>query len=167
MTAAPALAGQTLAYLAFAAAVGALSIAPAYSPLGENDAMLRLSFAHAGARKVECRPRPPEEIAALPPNMRQSLDCPRERRPVHVQLEVNGRLLYDRPLPPSGLWHDGASHAYERFRLPAGRYRLTARLRDSAREAGFDHERDFELDIAAGQNVVVDFKTALGGFILR
>jgi hypothetical protein len=161
------LLGQALAYAAFAACVGALSVAPGYSPVGAQDAVIKLSFAHAGQRKVECRPRSPEEIAALPPNMRRPLDCPRERLPVTVRLELDGQALFERTLSPAGLWHDGAAHVYQRFPVRAGHYRLTVRLRDSARRDGFDQERTFDLAIAAGQNVVVDFQPQKGGFILR
>lgn len=161
------LLGQGLAYAAFAAVVGALSIVPSWSPLHEDEAVIKLSFAHTGQRKVECRTLRPEEIAALPPNMRRPQDCPRERLPVTVELDLDGRALYARTLRPSGLWKDGASHVYQRFAVRAGRYRLALRLRDSARRDGFDHERRFDMDIAAGQNVVIDFQPQKGGFILR
>lgn len=161
------LLGQGLAYAAFAVVVGALSIAPSWSPLSEGHGVIKLSFAHAGQRKVECRTLRQEEIAALPPNMRRPQDCPRERLPVTVQLDLDGHAAYARTLRPSGFWKDGASHAYERFPVRAGHHRLTLRLRDSDRPEGFDHERTFDVEVAAGQIIVIDFVLQRGGFILR
>ncbi len=159
--------GQALAYAGFAVTVGVLSVAPSWSPVGEDQALIKLSFTHAGQRKVECRILRPEEIAALPPNMRRPQDCPRERLPVFVELSLDDRTLFAEMLQPSGIWQDGASNVYRRIPLPAGQHRLTARLRDSARSSGFDSERTFELDIAAGQNIVIDYQPQRGGFILR
>jgi hypothetical protein len=161
------LLGQGLAYAAFAAIVGVLSIEPSWSPLHEDEAVIRLSLAHTGQRKADCRVLRPEEIAALPPNMRRPQDCPRERLPVTVQLDIDGHTLYAQTLRPSGFWKDGASHVYQRFPVRAGHHRLTARLRDSAHQEGFEYERHFDIDIAAGQNVVIDFLPQQGGFILR
>lgn len=161
------LLGQGLAYAAFAVVVGVLSIAPPWSVLPNDAAVIKLSFAHTGQRKIECRVLRPEEIAALPPNMRRPQDCPRERLPVTVELDLDGQSRCAQTLRPSGLWKDGASHVYQRFPVRAGHYRLTLRLRDSARREGFDHERQFDIDIAAGQNVVIDFVPQKGGFILR
>lgn len=162
-----ALLAQGLAYAAFAAVVGLLSFAPSWSPLQEGHAVIKLSFAHTGQRKVECRVLRQDEIAALPPNMRRPSDCPRERLPVAVELELDGRTLFSRTLRPSGMWQDGASHVYQRFPVRAGHYRLAVRLRDSARSEGYDHQRRFDLDIVPGQNVVIDFQPQKGGFILR
>jgi hypothetical protein len=80
--------GQAVAYAAFLALLGFFATAPAYSPIDPNAAMIKLSFIHVGQRKVECRKMSPEEIARLPPNMRLTLDCPRERLPVLVVLEL-------------------------------------------------------------------------------
>ena len=75
-------AGQMAAYAAFIALLGYFATAPAYRPVDPEAAMIKLSFIHVGQRKVECRKMSPEEIALLPPNMRLTLDCPRERLPV-------------------------------------------------------------------------------------
>lgn len=161
------LLGQALAYTGFAVVVGVLSVAPSWSPLEPGEALIKLSFSHAGQRKVECRVLRPEEIAALPPNMRRPQDCPRERQPVLVELDLNGHGLFAQALPPSGFWNDGASNIYRRIPVHAGQFRLTARLRDSARDHGFDYERHFDLAIVAGQSVIIDFQPQRGGFFLR
>lgn len=161
------IAGQAPLYLAFIATIGVLSTSPAYSPIDPNDAMLVLSFSHAGQRVGECRRRSPEEIARLPPNMRGPLDCPRGRLPVVVELELDGKLLAHRTLQASGLSHDRASSVYQKYVVPSGRHRLAARLRDSARTAGFDYVRDADIVLEPRRSFVLDFNTEEGGFIFR
>jgi hypothetical protein len=155
---------QLIAYALFAIVVGYFSASPAYQYLQPGKALIKLNFSHAGQRKVECRRLSPEEIAQLAPNMRKSLDCPRERVPLLVEIELDGSLLYRGSLPPSGLSGDGTSSVYERFTVDSGRHRLQARLRDSRREQGFDHAHEAQIELAPGQNFVIDFRAESGGF---
>lgn len=156
--------GQGLAYAAFGVMVAYFATSPAYMHSPPEQALIKLSFSHAGARKGECRKLSASELAKLAPNMRRALDCPRERVPVYVELELDGVVLYRAELPPSGIARDGVSNAYARFSVPAGRHRLVARLRDTSRAAGFDYERADEIDLAPGQNFVVDFSASDRGF---
>ena len=157
-------AGQAVAYAAFAALLGYFATAPAYSPIEPDAAVLKLSFIHVGQRKVECRKMSPDEIARLPPNMRLTLDCPRERLPVLVELELDGKLLLRREIKASGLSHDRASSIYQKFVVPPGRHVVSARLRDSARTEGFDYARSTEVEFRPRQNFVGDFRAEAGGF---
>jgi len=157
--------GQAILYALFAGGVGYLSTSPVYSPIEPDQAVIKLSFSHVGKRTGECRPMSPQEIAQLPPNMRHTLDCPRGRLPVLVELEMDGELLIRRSLQASGLSHDRASSIYQKVRVPPGHHRLTARLRDSARTEGFDYERSAEITLAPQQNFVVDFHAENGGFV--
>ena len=159
--------GQAVAYAAFVALLGFFATAPVYSPIDPDAAMIKLSFIHVGQRKVECRKMSPEEIARLPPNMRLTLDCPRERLPVIVELELDGKQLLHRELAASGLSHDRASSIYQKFAVPPGRHRITARLRDSARTEGFDYTGSTEVELKPRQNFVVDFHAEAGGFIFH
>jgi hypothetical protein len=157
-------AGQAVAYAAFVALIAFFATAPVYNPIDPDAAMLKLSFIHVGQRKVECRKMSPEEIARLPPNMRLTLDCPRERLPLLVELELDGTLLLRRELTASGLSHDRASSIYQKFVVAPGRHVVTARLCDSARTQGFDYTRSTEVELKPQQNFVVDFNAAAGGF---
>ncbi|MGI9305491.1 MAG: hypothetical protein ACR2RB_22725 [Gammaproteobacteria bacterium] len=161
---APRLLAQAVAYAAFMAVVGYLSSAPRYSPISEDMALVRLSFSHAGARKGGCRRLSPEEIAALPANMRKPMDCPRARVPLLVELYVDGTLLYRESVRPSGLASDGPSTVYERFRIPAGQHTIRAQLRDSERDKGFDYERETSVVLQPRESFVVDFRAETGGF---
>jgi hypothetical protein len=157
-------AGQVAAYAAFLALLGYFASAPTYSPVDPAAAMLKLSFIHVGHHKVECRKMRPEEIAQLAPNMRQALNCSRERLPVTIELELDGKLLLHRAVIASGLSHDRAASIYDKFVVSPGHHRVTARLRDSARTDGFDYTRSTEVELRPRQNFVVDFDAESGGF---
>jgi len=161
------LLGQAVAYILFAAFLGVFSAAPSITYLEADQAVIKLSFSHAGDHAGPCRRLTQEEIDALPANMRRSEDCPRERLSLLVELELDGEIATRRLLPPAGLHRDGASAVYQRFQVAAGKHRIVARLRDSARSEGFDYEREVEVELAPGQNFVVDFRAESGGFIFK
>ena len=73
--------GQALLYGSFALVVGVFSRWPSYHPLAPNEAQIKVSFIHHGARIAECRPYTAEELAKLAPNMRAPMKCERERSP--------------------------------------------------------------------------------------
>lgn len=99
--------------------------------------------------------------------MRNPLDCPRGRLPVYLELEFDGEQLFAAALPPTGIAGDGPSHAYERFTVAPGPHHIVVRMRDSARETGFDYERTADVRLTPGQNFVVDFKPEAGGIVFR
>jgi hypothetical protein len=162
-----AIAGQVLLYGAFAGFVGAFSSHPVYRHLAPDEALLKLSFSHAGQLAQECRRRTPEELAKLPPNMRAPLDCPRQRSPVTVELAWDGQLLARRVAAASGLSHDGASTLYERFTVPAGSHQLSVKFNDSVRAPGFNYTRDDRVHLQPGQVLVVDFNPEKGGILVQ
>ena len=61
---------QAALYAPLMLLIGYFSSAPVFVHLPANEALLRLSIAHAGERKLACRERSQEELAKLPPNMR-------------------------------------------------------------------------------------------------
>ena len=158
-------AGQAAVYVLLALAIGVLSNAPDYRHFPAGSALVKLSFAHSAAPAGACRRRTAEELAAMPANMRRPFDCPRERLPVHVVLELDGATVLDASLPPTGLWDDGPSMIYRRFEVPAGTHRFVARLRNSARETGYDYETDESIELARGQSLAIDFRA--GGFVFK
>ena len=158
-------AGQGVVYALIALVFGVFSDWPRYTTSPPDQAQIMLSFSHGGARKGGCRRLSAEEIAELAPNMRRPEICPRERLPLLVELVLDGRTLFRAELPPSGLSKDGPSQVHERFLVAPGPYRMTVRLRDSARAEGFDYERSEDIDLRAMQNFVVDFRADTGGFL--
>jgi hypothetical protein len=153
-------------YAAFVAFIGYFSTSPAFEPIAPGHALIRVSLNHAGQRKFACRARTPEELAKLAPNMRAAEDCPRERAPVRVQVELDGLGVADIVAQPAGFSRDGASIAYRRIAVPAGSHRVRVRLADDA--AGtFDRVRDESVALEAGRVLVVDFAPARGGIVFR
>jgi hypothetical protein len=162
-----AILGQLLAYAAFMGLIGYFAAAPAYAPFPSDRAQIKLSFRHTGLPKLECRRLTPEEIAKLSPNMRRAVDCPRERLPLAVEIELDEKLLYAASLPPTGIWKDGSSKVYQTFSVAPGRHKLVARLRDSRRTEGFDHERSAPIELRPRQNFVIEFRADRGGFLFE
>lgn len=177
-------AGQAAFYALFLLVVGYFSTSPAYVHMPPEQALIKLSFSHAGQPAQPCRPRTPEELAKLPPNMRAPLECGRERSPVLIELELDGKPLYRAELAPSGLKHDGMSTLYRRFPVAAGTHRLAARLKDDVKgltnaagagRAGaaqvalpdYNYAQQAEVTLASGQVFVVDFDARKGGFVFK
>lgn len=159
--------GQGILYLLFAAFIGYFSTSPAYQHLAPDEALLRLSFRHPGQFATDCRQRSAEELARLPPQLRAQMDCPRERSPVHVRVELNGKVLYDESFAPAGLRRDGAASGYHRLPIPAGEHRLRVQVNDDVRVKGFNYEGARELTVVPGQVVLIDFIADQGGVVIR
>jgi hypothetical protein len=158
---------QGLLCVTFATGVGYCSQAPVYRHLDPESALIRLSFSHAAARREPCRRLTPDELAALPPNMRRPTECERARLDLTVEFELDGQLLFSATVPPSGLAHDGVATVYEKFPVAPGRHALAVRLRDTARATGFDYEQSRTVDLEPGRNFVIDFSPSRGGFEFR
>jgi hypothetical protein len=159
-------AGQALGYAAFCAALAYFSTSPPYEHLPPGAALVKVSLQHAGQRKAACHERSAEELAKLAPNMRAASVCPRERVPVAVAIELDGRPLVDVSVPPSGLAKDGSSTLYRRVEVPAGRHRVVAKLGD-APTPGYGHVRETTVDLAPGAILLIDFDAKEGGWIFR
>ena len=137
---------------------------PVYNQIPADKAVVKLSFSHGSDRKAECRPYTKEELAEIPVNMRRPMKCPRGRRPVVAELDIDGETIFSQSLPPSGLAGDGPSQVYKRFVVDAGEHKIIARLRDTPREEGFDYEKEAVVTLEPLQNFVIDFAPNTGGF---
>jgi hypothetical protein len=155
---------QALAYGAFAAVLGYFSTSPPYRLRGDDEALIKLSFSHSAQLAHACRERTAEELAKLAPNMRNKMDCPRERASVTVELDMDGKPLYRIETPPTGLRKDGAATVYRRLAIPAGHHQFHMRMADGP-DGVFRYARDLEVDLAPGQVLVVDFSANGGGFV--
>ena len=157
---------QLLLYVPLMALIGYFSASPRLQVVAPGEALLRLSFTHAAQRKQECRQRSAEELARLAPNMRAALDCPRERASLIVELELDGRQVLRRIVPPAGLKRDGAATLYHRLPIAAGAHRIAVRLSDRA-AGDFNYTREATLQLAPGAALVIDFAPGQGVFIFR
>jgi hypothetical protein len=159
------IAAQVVIYAACAGLLGYFAAAPSYRAFPADAALIKMSFSHASAPRAPCRQLTAEEIAQLAPNMRRSMDCPRERVDLLVELALDGERIYRAEVPPSGLHSDGEASVYEKFTVPSGEHHIAARLRDSVRPTGFDYQHEAAVQLTPGQNFVIDFDTAAGGFV--
>lgn len=156
---------QVIFYGAFVAFIGYFSSNPSYQHLAADKALLKISLAHFGDR--ECRKRTPDELAKLPPNMRNPMDCPRGRSPIRLEVDLDGKPLFHTTLKPTGLSGDGISTVYRRIELPAGEHRLAARMSDNERLEGFKYVKEETLTIKPAQVLVIDFNPDHGGLFFK
>lgn len=163
----PRLAVQLGLTVALFAVVALFANWPTYRQIPPGSAVVMLSFVHGADRRAECRRLTPEEIAKLPANMKRTEECPRRRRPIDTELEIDGEARFRASLPPSGIAGDGPSRVYERFVLPAGTHLITVRMRDTPRTDGFDHIRTERVSLAPDQLMVIDYNPLDATFIFR
>jgi hypothetical protein len=159
--------GQAVLYGLFALFIGVFSHWPVYEHLDPDEALIKLSLVHTGKPVGDCRERTPEELAKLPPNMRKVMDCPRERSPVTVELDIDGAPAARTTAAPSGLSRDGASAIYHRLPVLAGERTVEVRLRDDARTEGFTHHLQQRVTLTPAQVLVIDFDGERGGIVLQ
>lgn len=160
-------AGQTVFFVAVAAMVGLFATWPSYRQFPEDQAQIKLSLSHGAQRVEACRRLTAEEIAKLPPAERRPNTCARERLPIHVQLLVDGELVFDEVVAPGGLAGDGPARIYRKLVVAPGQRELVARLKDSDRPGEFDYEMRAEVTLVPQQSLAVDFRADAGGFVLR
>jgi hypothetical protein len=157
---------QAVCYAAFMSVVGFFATSPPYVHLPEGQAVVKLSFQHAGQRKEACRERSAEELAKLAPNMRAPSVCPRERAAVAVDIRMDGQPLFTVVAPPTGLSKDGASTVYRRVAVPAGVHRFSAALADTA-DLSVQYRAERSIDLKPGRVLVIDFDARGGGWVFR
>lgn len=158
---------QVLAYIAFAAFIAWFATRPGYRYADPELASVKLSLSHAAERVEPCVPLTPEQIAALAANMRRTEACERERLPLFLEMDVDDELIFSLVAEPSGAWNDGPASIYERIALEPGPHRISVRLRDTARTAGWDYELSEDVLLQAGRYFTITFKQATGGFNFR
>ena len=161
------LIGQFVVIAALFATVASFAAWPAYRATPAGTAVMMLTFVHGADRKAECRRLTPAEIAKLPQNMRKTEACPRGRRAIYVEFDLNGQTVFAKALPPTGIAGDGPSRVYERFVVPVGDYDVAVRLRDTPRTGGFDHVGRTKVTMSPDQMFVVDFRPTSGEFVFR
>ena len=159
--------GQTAVYAAFAGVLALFSTWPAYHYAEPGLAQIKLSLSHPGQRVEVCHKRTREELAKLPPNMRATMKCARERWPVAVELTLDGEVVFAGEAKAAGLHSDGSSSFYEKFRVPIGTHTLTVRLNDAGPQSGYTYELTKAVELAVAQNLVIGFREGGSGFFLK
>ncbi|MCF8150553.1 MAG: hypothetical protein K9K30_04055 [Burkholderiaceae bacterium] len=160
-----AILGQAILYGAFAAFIGYFATSPTYHQIPDDVALIKLSMSHLGGR--ECRKRTAEELAALPPNMRAPLDCPRGRSDIKLQMDLDGKPAFETVMHPTGLSGDGISTVYKRFEVKAGTYKIAVRMNDNLVNPGFNHVKEEQVTLKPAQVLVIDFNPDKGGLFFQ
>jgi hypothetical protein len=158
------IAGQAVAYTAFAVMIAYFASNPVYRHHDPANALLKLSLTHAGQKMGECKDRSAEELAKLPPNMRAKQSCGRERNAVTLEMDIDGVKVFAQTAKPAGLSGDGRSRFYDSREIKAGRHVITARMRDGNDPNIFDQVAEVTVDLAPRQVFVVDFDEENGKF---
>lgn len=159
------LLGQALLYGLFAVIIGYFSTSPKYTHLEPGQALIKLSFSHHGEPVAECRKRTEEELAKLPRNMRAPMECQRERSPVSVQVELDGKPVFKGVSKPSGLSKDGVSTMYQRFEVPAGEHNIAVKMNDNVRIKDYNYTKEEKVSLKPAQILVIDFSAEKGGVV--
>lgn len=159
--------GQAIGYLLFILFIGYFSQAPVYTHLESDEALVKLTFTHAGKRLVPCGEQTAGELAKLPPQLRFKQKCPRERSPLRVEFEVDGQKIYADEIQPRGLSKDLPAPVYQRIVLPAGRHLLRVRMHDDVHTEGFNYTAEKNVELRPLQTLIVDFDNTRHTFIFQ
>ena len=159
--------GQAVGYALLMAFIGYFATSPAYTYVDPQEkSVVKLSLAHAGKIIGECREISEQQRKRFPPGARIPQDCPRERSDITIEFNLDGKQVFSRVIPPTGLSRDGAAYVYETFVVPAGEHRLEVSMRDDVRTSGFDYVRKETVTLEGGRMLIVDFMPERGGFVL-
>ena len=126
---------------------------PSYSFYGKDESLLVVSLRYTAAPK-HCRERTREELERFPEHMRAPLDCTRERWPVQVRLDIDGGNRLNKEYRPTGLWSDGPTYVYEKYRLAPGLHEVRLTLEETA--AGFRAEHKKRIEFQPGRAVIFE-----------
>jgi hypothetical protein len=157
---------QAINYTVFMALIWYFATSPSIRVLADDEAVITIAFAHAGDFREPCRKLSQEELAKLPPNMRKPEDCPRERSPVTIEMQLDGQQLYNESLQPPGLFKDGGVDVFYSVKVPVGTHQFAIRMNDSVRIEGFNHTHEREINVDPAQILLVRFNSEKG-FIIQ
>ena len=147
---------QVVMYAIFGVGLGYFAASPAYTFIPVDSAQIKLSISHPGQKKEVCVKQSRAELAKLPPNMRTSMKCGRERWPVYIEMELDGEKVFAKTSQPKGLSNDGPSIFYQKFTVPAGKHEITVRIRDQDGN-GFNFQRSESINLKGSQIFVASF----------
>jgi ferredoxin/coenzyme F420-reducing hydrogenase delta subunit len=153
--------GGALLLAGLTGGIAAASVTPYQAPAAPTE--LVVSFKHPGKREENCRVRTDEELAKLPPHMRQRQVCDRGRVPVRLRVLLDGKEVLMRAYAPRGIWGDGNSVAVERIPVAAGTHEVSVSIGDEANPAAWDFHEVRAVQLGTGEREVVIFDR-LDGF---
>jgi len=155
---------QVFNYTLFIGVVWYFSIKPPYHQLEDNEAVITLSFAHATKIRGACRQLTQEELMKLAPNMRLSVDCPRERSTLMLELYLDGKLLTKAEVEPPGIHNDQSINLFQRSKVSAGEHQLRVWMNDDVNVKGPTYQYEQTIILKPEQQLLVNFDASSGGF---
>jgi hypothetical protein len=93
-----------------------------------SDAVLRVAWSALPERVETCREASADELARLPPHMRQRLVCEGAAASYRLTVRAAGAVRADRVVRAGGLRHDRRLYVFEEVRLPAGEADIDVRF---------------------------------------
>jgi len=147
--------------------IAAFSSGPVVRQLDEGMAVVTLAFGHAAKPIRACRQRTPEELAALAPNMRAPMDCPRERSIIKVELLMDGELIHSIAAPPPGAFKDQGVDVYESIAVPEGIHEFTVRMNDDTQVEGYTYSNSYTANLVPAQLLFIDFSIQKAAFVFH
>lgn len=157
---------QAFNYSVFMAVIWYLSTGPEVHQLKKDEAVLMISFSHAGKLKEPCTKLSYEELMSLPANMRVPMSCPRERSPVIIEARLDGDLMFNQTVEAAGIFKDGGVDIYHSIKVSAGMHHIEIKMDDSIRDQGFNYSLDEDVEIAPAKILLVGFM-ADRGFVIK
>ncbi|HEY9506333.1 MAG TPA: hypothetical protein VIQ27_10200 [Gemmatimonadales bacterium] len=129
--------------LGSAAAIAGLSQVP-WTPVPGPEAMVRLSWRARGERLEVCRQLSAEELAELPPHMRQEQVCEGTTAEYRLRVEVDGEERVDQLVQGSGEVQVRPLYVYRELVLPPGEHTVRVEVERAARHSAGDAEDEDE-----------------------
>ncbi|MDH3343196.1 MAG: hypothetical protein OEY06_03750 [Gammaproteobacteria bacterium] len=157
---------QAVNYSIFMWLIWFLSTSPSYRQLADDEAVLTISFAHAGEIREPCHKRTQKELMKLSPNMRAPMDCTRERSPIIIEVLLDGAPMYTHTAEAPGLFKDSGVDIYHSVKVSAGRHNLAIKMDDSVLKEGFNHSFNQDIDINPAQILLIGFEFGQG-FVIK
>ncbi len=158
---------QVISYSIFAAVIGYFSSNPTYVRAAQDASLFKISINHPGKRKVPCRRRTKEELSNLAPNMRAPMSCSRERWSVSLKLVMDGKVVYEKTVPPSGLWRDSKSSFYESFFMPSGEHHMRMVMNDGGGKPENDYVLETDVNFLASHVIIAGFDDKHGKLFIK
>ncbi len=159
--------GQGLCYVLFILFLGYFSTSPAYIHVPVDKALIKFTFTHPGQRLVPCARQTRAQLQKLSPQLRYGKKCSRERSPLHVRLQMDGRMVFDQLIQPRGLSKDLPAPIYQRFVVPAGEHSFIVRMNDDTRQQTFPYQAEKKITLKKLQTLVIDFNNVRREFIFE
>ena len=109
--------------LALVAAVRLLSFVP-YTVERDTGSIVRLAWRARGVQVRDCRRLTPDELAKLPPHMRQEEVCQGRLIPYRLVVTLDGARLVDRLVRGAGARQDRPLYVFEDLGVRPGSHRV-------------------------------------------